>query len=110
MTEIDDQLLEKFFQPAKNVELDDNGFTEKMMRQLPDRAVRLSNWWTACCVIIGLAGFVVLKGWEPIVLGIVTVLKTNVGELHPVPFFMTLGVLSCLAILELAHKMERGQI
>lgn len=110
MTEIDNQLLEQFFQPAKELKLEDNGFTERVIKQLPDSAVRLSHWWTICCILLGVLAFVVFKGWEPILLGILTLMKTNIGELHPIPFFMTLGVLSCLAVVELVQKLERWQV
>ena len=49
-------------------------------------------------------------GWEPLVLILHSLLRTNIGELHPVPFFMTLGVLSCLAVVELVQKFERWQV
>ena len=110
MTEINDQLLEQFFQPAKNVELEDNGFTERVIKQLPDRALRLSHWWTFFCVILGVVAFFVFRGWEPIMIGLMSLLKTNIGELHPIPFIMTMGVISCLAVIELVQKLERSQI
>ena len=110
MTEIDNQLLEQFFQPARTTEIKDNGFTERVMKQLPDRTARLSQWWTFFCVVSGVVAFIVLDGWEFILSGIMTLLKTNVGELHPVPFFMTLGVLTCLAVVELVQKLERWQV
>lgn len=106
MTEIDDRLLEQFFQPARAQQVEDNGFTQRVMRQLPDQALRLSHWWTAFCLLSGLLLFVVFKGWEPLMVGAWTVLRM-VTHVHPVPFFMTLGVLSCLALLELVHRLER---
>ena len=42
MTEIDNQLLEQFFQPAKAVKVEDNGFTERVMRKVPYSPVCLS--------------------------------------------------------------------
>ena len=110
MTEIDNQLLERFFQPAKKIEIADNGFTEHVMKQLPDRAARLSQWWTLFCVLSGAVAFIVLDGWEFILAGLLTLMKTNIGELHPVPFFMALGVLTCLAVVELVQKLERWQV
>ena len=110
MTEINDQLLEQFFQPAKEIKLEDNGFTERVINQLPGRELRLSHWWTMFCLSLGVVAFVVFKGWEPLVLILHSLLRTNIGELHPVPFFMTLGVLSCLAVVELVQKFERWQV
>lgn len=110
MTEIDNQLLERFFEPARNVQLEDRGFTNSVMKRLPDQAIRLSHWWTAFCVVVGLLLFVVFKGWEPLLIGVWTTVRMLVTNVHPVPFFLTMGVLSCLALLELAHRMERMQI
>ena len=49
MTEIDDKLLQQFFEPARQKQIEDNGFTERVMRRLPDKAkaLKLSNYWTA---------------------------------------------------------------
>jgi hypothetical protein len=110
MTEINDQLLEQFFQPAKAVKVEDNGFTERVMRKVPYNAVCLSHLWTLFCVLLGIVAFVVFVGWQPIFRGILMLLNTNIGELHPVPFFMTAGVLISLAVVELVQKMERLQI
>lgn len=110
MTEINDQLLEQFFQPAKAVKVEDNGFTERVMRKVPYNAVCLSHLWTLFCVLLGIVAFVVFVGWQPIFRSILTLLNTNIGDLHPVPIFMTAGVLISLAVVELVQKMERLQI
>lgn len=110
MAEIDNRLLEQFFEPARQQQINDNGFSEKVMRQLPDRALRLSHCWTAFCVTIGIILFFVFKGWQPLVLGLVSSLRTLSVEVHPIPFFMVLGVLTCLALLEVVHRMERMQV
>ena len=110
MTEIDNRLLEQFFQPARAQQVEDNGFTQRVMRQLPDRALRLSHWWTAFCLLSGLVLFVVFKGWEPLAVGVWTMVRMLVTHVHPVPFFLTLGVLSCQALLELVHRLERMQL
>ena len=110
MTEIDNQLLEQFFQPAKAVKVEDNGFTERVMRKVPYSPVCLSYMWTAFCVLLGIVAFVVFAGWQPIFKAIISILNTNIGDLHPVPIFMTAGVLISLAVVELIQKMERLQI
>jgi hypothetical protein len=30
------------------------------------------------------------------------------NDIHPVPIFMTMGVLTCLALLEVVHRMEKS--
>lgn len=65
MTEIDDdKLIQEFFSERKQEEIADNGFSRRVMRNLPDRNNRLMQWWTAFTVVIGLALFWKLGGWE----------------------------------------------
>lgn len=109
MTAIDNELLEQFFQPARRMQVEDNGFSERVMRLLPDRALRLSRWWTVFCLMLGLVLFVVFKGWQPLLISMVSLTRNLTDNVHPIPFFMTLGVLSCLAVLELVQRMEQMQ-
>ena len=46
MTEDRDELLVRKFFDENNVELPDNGFSNRVMRRLPDRARRLNRIWT----------------------------------------------------------------
>lgn len=110
MAEIDDRLLEQFFQPAREQQLEDNGFTERVMSNLPDSALGLSRLWTVFCVLLGLVLFVVLEGWHSLLMGLLSALRTAVTEVHPVPLFIAMGVLTCLALLELVHRVERMQV
>lgn len=111
MTEIDNSLLEKFFEPARQLHIDDEGFTEKVMRQLPDRAMCLSHWWTFFCAVFGIVLFFVFEGWQPLLISVVKMVYTfSWNDIHPIPCFMALGVITCLALLELVHRMERMQV
>lgn len=61
----DDRLLMQFFGEHQLGEVPDNGFSERVMEHLPDsRLVRLSRLWTMVCMLIGLAGFVRVRGWN----------------------------------------------
>ena len=111
MAEIDKQLLEQFFAPARQQQIEDKGFTEKVMRRLPDRALRLSRCWTAFCIALGVILFLVFEGWQTLLLGMLSFLRgLSVSNIHPIPFFMVLGVLTSLALLEVVHRMERMQV
>ena len=73
----DNELLEQFFRPAKELRIDDDGFTERVMSRLPQRdAARLSNLWTAFCIMVAVVLFILLRGWEPIVKGVFTLMTT----------------------------------
>lgn len=51
----DEQLLQSFFADFKE-EIPDDGFSERVMRQLPDTShQRLERWWQVACVVFGVA-------------------------------------------------------
>ena len=68
MNDKDNILIEDFFKQAAMQQIEDNGFTERVMENLPDMHLatvrRLSRLWTAFCVVIGVALFFVFGGWE----------------------------------------------
>lgn len=67
MTEEDNKLLEQFF-AANPIKVEDNGFTEKVLRHLqkpaPSHAWCLARIWTAVGIIAGIAFFIAIKGWN----------------------------------------------
>lgn len=51
----DDLLLQSFFAEFKE-DIPDNGFSERVMRQIPDTShQRLARWWQVACVVVGVA-------------------------------------------------------
>ena len=68
MTDKDNKLIEAFFKQAAQQQIEDNGFTERVMDSLPELAVeksqRLTRLWTIFCVVVSVALFFVLGGWE----------------------------------------------
>ena len=68
MTDNDNILLESFFKEAAQQQIEDNGFTERVMESLPSKTVsrghRLARLWTWFCLFVGLALFLVLGCWE----------------------------------------------
>ena len=109
MVEIDDKLLDEFFHSARQP-LEDKGFTERVMRQLPDRALLASRLWTVACVVLGAVLFLVFDGWITLLTGIGSLVRTLVSDVHPVPLFVAAGVLSCLAVLGLVQRMEQQMV
>lgn len=69
-----DRLLEQFFMAARNEELPDNGFTQRVMLMLTERERRLSRLWTAVCVMAATVVFTLIGGWQQVANGIVNVL------------------------------------
>ena len=63
----DNELVEKLFKDIRQMEIPDDGFTERVMRQIPDvKTQALSRLWTMCCIAIGVVLFVLVRGWEPV--------------------------------------------
>ena len=62
MTETDDKLLKQFFGEQKQ-EIEDNGFSRRVMRNLPGRNHRLVQAWGAACALV-LAFFGARKAWS----------------------------------------------
>lgn len=61
-------MLESFFKQAVQQQIEDNGFTERVMQSLPKQklltARRLSQLWTLFCVVVGVGLFFVFGGWQ----------------------------------------------
>ena len=68
MTDKDNMMIEDFFKQAARQQVEDNGFTERVMHSLPDRkmeAVRkLSQLWTLFCMAVAGVLFFMFGGWQ----------------------------------------------
>ena len=60
------QFLEDLFKQAAQQQIEDNGFTERVMQNLPktDTVRRLSRLWSVFCVLVGLGLFFAFGGWQ----------------------------------------------
>lgn len=86
MIENNNHILEQFFADNRH-EIADNGFSNRVMRHLPDHNYRLSQIWTAFCFAIALILFVALDGLQ-LVLGtlretFISVIENGAAELNP---------------------------
>ncbi len=70
-------MIEDFFKQAAQQQIEDNGFTERVMASLPSTASsrerRMSRLWTWFCLAVGALLFFAFDGWE--------VLKVNMRML-----------------------------
>ena len=68
MTDKDNMMIEEFFKQAARQQIEDNGFTERVMRNLPDRKLevvrKLSQLWTLFCMAVAGVLFFMLGGWQ----------------------------------------------
>jgi len=68
MTDKDNMMIEAFFKQAAQQQIEDNGFTERVMHNLPDRKAqvvrRLSQLWTLFCIAVAGVLFFMFGGWQ----------------------------------------------
>lgn len=66
MTDNENILIERLFQEAARQQIEDNGFTERVMDSLPAGSTshRLSRLWTWFCIVLGVVLFWLFNGWE----------------------------------------------
>ncbi len=66
MTDKENRMIEDFFKQAAQQQIEDNGFTERVMKNLPDRKLevvrRLSQLWTLFCLVVAGVLFFVFGG------------------------------------------------
>ena len=67
MTDKDNLLIEEFFKQAAQQQIEDNGFTERVMARIAETKSstrRKTMLWTWFCVAMALALFFLFGGWE----------------------------------------------
>jgi hypothetical protein len=94
--ENDDLLLQQFFAEAAQQEIEDNGFTERVMQQLPIANVlrpegqsdqvrlqhstfnvqRFTRLWTLFCIVLFAVLFIVFRGWELLAIQMEVMVRT----------------------------------
>ena len=62
------QFLDDLFKQAAQQQIEDNGFTERVMQNLPDTQIvtlrRLSRLWSLFCILVGVGLFFAFNGWQ----------------------------------------------
>ena len=85
MTDNDNLLIENFFKQAAQQQIEDNGFTERVMEkvvQTRPSTRRMSILWTCFCVAVALALFILLGGWESLKTTIMVWMTTALTSLE----------------------------
>lgn len=65
MNENEDKMLDRFFSEQKR-EIQDNGFSKRVMRKLPVQERRFVEIWTAICATAIMIVFFVFNGWQQV--------------------------------------------
>ena len=62
------QFLDDLFKQAAQQQIEDNGFTERVMQNLPEAKTdvvrKLSRLWSLFCILIGVGLFFAFGGWQ----------------------------------------------
>ena len=100
MDEKNDILLRQFFSEAAQQTIDDNGFTERVMSQLPVRNMQwFTRIWTAGCILIAGILFYVFHGFELLLVQMEVFLRTTLAEPPQVnPLMVVFALFSLLMI------------
>ena len=93
MIDNDERLLQQFFSEAANQKIEDNGFTDRVIRQLPERKSRFVFLWNIACVAVFLVLFVVFRGWDLLAVHFEVMLRTLSSESFSINLLMMAVVL-----------------
>ena len=92
----------------KEMQVADDGFSQRVMQRLPQRDVRsLSRLWTAFCIVIGVALFVAMRGWELIGYAMVMLLNNPPSQQQMLTAAASLISASAGFLIVLARRTDR---
>ena len=76
MIDDNDRLLQQFFSEAASQQIEDNGFTERVMQRLPSRMNWFVRIWNTVCIVLFAVLFVVFRGWDLLAVQLEVMLRT----------------------------------
>ena len=113
--EDDEQLLRRFFDEAAGQPIADDGFTERVMQQLPAAPMAAGSsgrwfqvWWNAACVAVFVVLFVVFRGWELLAVHFEVMLRTLAAESFHVNIAVLASVLFGLLFVGVGETVSRA--
>jgi hypothetical protein len=110
MVMTDKELLEQLFEPARQMTVADNGFSDRVMERIPRRSTRrLSRLWTIFCVAVAGALFVVFDGCNVVAQGLVMMLKTRPTQHGLLMLTLAVGVVWLLAFIEVTTRVAHRE-
>ena len=106
MIDDNERLLKQFFSEAANQQIEDNGFTERVMQQIEAEhqpsAISLhtfSRLWTIFCVSIFAILFVVFRGWDLLIVQFEVMLRTMATQSFSINLMMLFSVVFGLLLV-----------
>ncbi len=126
MTEKENKLIEDFFKQAAQQQIEDNGFTERVMEASGNGQLKMDNGqllsvlWTWFCIAVSLVLFFVFNGWEMLKASLmvlyaavrtslevfVTTAPTTELDLTPWMILLALGFVSIYLPYQTARKLS----
>lgn len=106
----DNELLDSFFQSARQQQISDNGFSDRVMERLQEvqmqqvRASRLSRLWTIFCVLFAAVLFFRFVGWQTLLTDIVVFITTIPVNYDLATILLSLLVVGWLGIAEVVRR------
>ena len=101
MIEDNERLLQQFFSDAARQQIDDNGFTERVMQRIEAESklqtsnVRLQTFnrlWSVFCIITFVVLFIVFRGWELLAVHFEVMLRTLATQSFSINLMMLFTV------------------
>lgn len=96
----DDELLEQFF-AANMPQPQDDGFSQNVMRQLPQRARKMNRIWSFACALLAAAIFLLFDGIEQLRVLVWRMLGDAAGYVASIDFSVLSPVMIVLAAVVL---------
>ncbi|WP_455672042.1 DUF5056 domain-containing protein [Phocaeicola sp.] len=98
MMENDDKLISRFMHANKH-EIADNGFSRRVIRQLPERAKWLSDVLSICCALLCCILFYVFNGFDYLFRAITEIITSQSFNLISNTNFQTLLIATVVLVI-----------
>ena len=112
MIEDNDRLLQQFFSEAASQQIEDNGFTERVMQRLPSRMNWFVRIWNTVCIVLFAVLFVVFRGWDLLAVQLEVMLRTMSTQSFSINLMMIFTIVFGLLFVgvgEVALKVKNGE-
>ena len=112
MIDNNDLLLQQFFSEAASQQIDDNGFTERVMQRLPSRMNWFVRIWNTVCIVLFAVLFVVFRGWDLLAVQLEVMLRTMSTQSFSINLLMMFTIVFGLLFVgvgEVALKVKNGE-
>ena len=112
MIDDNDRLLQQFFSEAASQQIEDNGFTERVMQRLPSRMNWFVRIWNTVCIVLFAVLFVVFRGWDLLAVQLEVMLRTMSTHSFSINLMMIFTIVFGLLFVgvgEVALKVKNGE-